>query len=78
MARIILIALILAAIYFTARELLIRRILNLPQLLIVCVALAAALNFSTKTRRGVNCPGSKCYTTVNFVYFININDPSID
>ena len=45
MARIILIALILAAIYFTARELLIRRILNLPQLLIVCVALAAALYF---------------------------------
>ena len=45
MARIILIALVLTAIYFTARELLIRRILNLPQLLILCVALAAALYF---------------------------------
>ena len=45
MARIIFIALVLAAIYFTARELLIRRILNLPQLLIVCVALAAAFYF---------------------------------
>ena len=45
MARIILIALILAAIYFIARELFIRRILNLPRLLIVCVALAAALYF---------------------------------
>ena len=45
MARIILIALALAAMYFTARELLIRRILNLPQLIIVCVALAAALYF---------------------------------
>ena len=48
MARIILIALVLAAIYFTARELLIRRILNLPQLLILCVALAAALYFLPK------------------------------
>ena len=45
MARIILIALVLAALYFTARELLIRRILNLPQLLILCVAVAAALYF---------------------------------
>ena len=41
--RIFLIALVLAAIYFTSRELLIRRILNLPQLLMLCVALAAAL-----------------------------------
>ena len=43
--RIILTALVLAAIYFTARELLVRRILKLPQLLIICVALAAALYF---------------------------------
>ena len=48
MARIILIALVLAAIYFTARELLIGRILNLPQLLIVCVILAAALYFLSR------------------------------
>ncbi len=45
MPRIILIALVLAVIYFTARKILIRLILNLPKLLIVCVALPAAFYF---------------------------------
>ena len=45
MPRIILTALVIAAIFFVARELLIRRILNLPLLLVMCVAIAAALYF---------------------------------
>ena len=43
MPKIILTALVIAAIFFVARELLIRRILNLPLLLVMCVAIAAAL-----------------------------------